>query len=145
MASHLGVWRLVPSLSYTPKIMRCDFQASFLARTLASRCFGHEPKAKVVTYLMMLCFPFNFCCVSSWFQINNLLTSFSQAMKFSQLLWNFLQIVHLWNLRNKFHLWLKDWSSQVNIIFLYQQVFHYAKVPYQYHLWWCTNDFILHN
>jgi hypothetical protein len=36
-------------LSYTPKSMRCDSQASLLAHTLASPCLGHEPKAKVAT------------------------------------------------------------------------------------------------
>jgi hypothetical protein len=29
--------------------MRCDSRASLLARTLASPCLGHEPKARVVT------------------------------------------------------------------------------------------------
>jgi hypothetical protein len=29
--------------------MRCDSQASFLARTLANLCLGHEPKARVAT------------------------------------------------------------------------------------------------
>jgi len=29
--------------------MRCDSQVSFLVRTFASPCFGHEPKARVVT------------------------------------------------------------------------------------------------
>jgi hypothetical protein len=32
--------------------MKCDSQASLLARTFASPCFGHEPKARVVTTLM---------------------------------------------------------------------------------------------
>jgi len=94
----------------------------------------------IFMYLMMLCLPFKFCCVSSWFQINNLLASVSCAMRFS----NFFetsQIVHLWDVRNRFHLWLKDWSSHVDIVFFYQQVFHCARVPYQYHVWWCTNDY----
>jgi len=30
--------------------MKCDSQSSFLARTFASPCLGHEPKVKVVTY-----------------------------------------------------------------------------------------------
>jgi hypothetical protein len=38
------------TLSYTPGNMRCDSWASFLARTLASPCFGHEPKVKVVAF-----------------------------------------------------------------------------------------------
>jgi len=37
------------TLSHTPKNMRCDSQAFFLARTLASPYFGREPKARVVT------------------------------------------------------------------------------------------------
>jgi len=37
------------TLSYTPRSMRCDSQASFLARTLANPCFGREPKARVAT------------------------------------------------------------------------------------------------
>ncbi len=37
------------TFSYIPESMRCDSQASFLARTLASLYFGHEPKARVAT------------------------------------------------------------------------------------------------
>jgi len=37
------------TFSYTLRNMRCKFQTSFLARTLASPCFGHEFKAKVAT------------------------------------------------------------------------------------------------
>jgi len=37
------------TLSYTPGSMRCGSWASLLAFTLASPCFGHEPKAKVTT------------------------------------------------------------------------------------------------
>ncbi len=32
--------------------MKCDSQASFLARTLASACLGHKPKAKVTIALI---------------------------------------------------------------------------------------------
>jgi hypothetical protein len=32
--------------------MRCDPQASLLARNLASPCLGREPKARVVTLLL---------------------------------------------------------------------------------------------
>jgi len=37
------------ALSYTFGSMKCDSRASFLARTFASPCLGHEPKAKVMT------------------------------------------------------------------------------------------------
>jgi hypothetical protein len=37
------------TLSYTPRSMKCDFRASFLARTFASPYLGHKPKAKVTT------------------------------------------------------------------------------------------------
>jgi hypothetical protein len=37
------------TLFYTPENMRCDSRASFLARTLVSPYFGHEPKVKVAT------------------------------------------------------------------------------------------------
>jgi hypothetical protein len=37
------------TLSYTPGFMKCDSWASLLARTLASPCFGCEPKARVIT------------------------------------------------------------------------------------------------
>ncbi len=40
------------TLSYTLESMKCDSQASFLARTLASPYLGHEPKAKVATFSM---------------------------------------------------------------------------------------------
>jgi hypothetical protein len=35
------------TFSYTPKNMKCDFRASFLARTFANLWLGHKPKAKV--------------------------------------------------------------------------------------------------
>jgi hypothetical protein len=44
------------TLSYTPRSMKCDFQASLLGCTFASPCFGHEPKARVATNPMPLCF-----------------------------------------------------------------------------------------
>jgi len=44
------------TLSYTPKSMRCDFQACFLAHNLASPCLGREPKARVVTISFVLVF-----------------------------------------------------------------------------------------
>jgi hypothetical protein len=36
-------------LSYVLGSMRCDSWASLLARTFASPCLGHEPKARVAT------------------------------------------------------------------------------------------------
>ncbi len=35
------------TLSYTLESMKCDSQASFLARTLTNPCFGHKPKVRV--------------------------------------------------------------------------------------------------
>jgi len=35
--------------SHTPRSMKCDSWASFLACTFVSPCFSHKPKAKVVT------------------------------------------------------------------------------------------------
>jgi hypothetical protein len=49
IGAHLGVWVFILTLSYTLGSMRCDSQASLLARALASLCFGREPKARVVT------------------------------------------------------------------------------------------------
>jgi hypothetical protein len=40
------------TLSYTFESMRCDSWASLLALTLASLCFGCEPKAKVATFAL---------------------------------------------------------------------------------------------
>jgi hypothetical protein len=37
------------TLFHVPESIRCDFQASFLARTLVSPCLGHKPKARVMT------------------------------------------------------------------------------------------------
>ncbi len=37
------------TLFCTPRSMRCDSRASFLARTLANPCLGHKPKARVAT------------------------------------------------------------------------------------------------
>jgi hypothetical protein len=48
--SPLGrVWVHSLTLSYTPGSMKCDSQASLLARTFVSPCLGHEPKVKVAT------------------------------------------------------------------------------------------------
>jgi len=38
------------TLSYTPTTMKCDSQASLLARTFAIPYFGCEPKARVATF-----------------------------------------------------------------------------------------------
>jgi hypothetical protein len=47
---HLGVWGVHSlTFSYTPKSMKCDSWASFLVYTVASPCFGREPKVKIVT------------------------------------------------------------------------------------------------
>jgi hypothetical protein len=40
------------TLFCTPWSMRCDSRASFLVCTLASPCFGHKPKARVVTKIL---------------------------------------------------------------------------------------------
>jgi hypothetical protein len=37
------------TLSYTPRSMKCDFQASFLTRTFASPYLGRKPKVRVAT------------------------------------------------------------------------------------------------
>jgi len=37
------------ALSHTPRRIKCDSQASLLARTFASPYLGHEPKIKVAT------------------------------------------------------------------------------------------------
>jgi len=37
------------TISYIPRVMRCDSWASLLACNLASPCLGCEPKARVVT------------------------------------------------------------------------------------------------
>jgi hypothetical protein len=39
------------TLSYTPGSMKCDSQASLLARTFASPCFYRKPKTKVATII----------------------------------------------------------------------------------------------
>jgi hypothetical protein len=62
VGAHLGVWGFIPSLSYTRRSMKCDSQASLLARTFTSPCFGHEPKAKVATLVLTL-----FICLFSLF------------------------------------------------------------------------------
>jgi len=42
-------WECEGSFPHTLRNMKCDSWASLLASTLASPCFGHEPKAKVAT------------------------------------------------------------------------------------------------
>jgi len=50
------------TLSYTLGNMRCDSQASFLARTLASLCLGCKPKARVATLVLLFSiFPCEIC------------------------------------------------------------------------------------
>ncbi len=46
MGVHLGM-RGSLTVFCTPRSMRYDSQASFLARNLTSPCFGREPKARV--------------------------------------------------------------------------------------------------
>ncbi len=41
------------TFSYTPRSMRHDSRASFLARNLATPCLGREPKARVATDQLM--------------------------------------------------------------------------------------------
>jgi len=41
------------TLSHTFENMKCDSQASLLARTFASPYLGHKPKARVVTLLFV--------------------------------------------------------------------------------------------
>jgi len=42
------------TLSHTFTSIKCDSQASLLAHTFISPCFGHKPKAKVATYVLYL-------------------------------------------------------------------------------------------
>jgi hypothetical protein len=44
-------------------VMRCDSRTSLLARTLASPCFGREPKAKVVTIYEFELSPYDMGCI----------------------------------------------------------------------------------
>ncbi len=48
VGAHLGVHSF--TFSHTPRSMKCDSWASFLARTFASPCLGCEPKARVATF-----------------------------------------------------------------------------------------------
>ncbi len=72
---NLGMWRFIPSLSYTPENMRCDTRASFLAHTLTSPCLGHKPKARVVTlFVIKVGYGFKYIVVASieklWFDFS---------------------------------------------------------------------------
>ncbi len=49
VGAHLGVCGLILSFFYTFMNMKCGFWASLLAHTFTSPCFGHEPKARVMT------------------------------------------------------------------------------------------------
>ncbi len=53
VGAHFGVWGFIPALSYIHGSMKCDSRASFLARIFTSPCFGHEPRAKVATILLL--------------------------------------------------------------------------------------------
>jgi hypothetical protein len=46
MGTHLGMWGgvIIPSLSHTPKSMKCDIRPSHLARTFASPYLGRRPQ-----------------------------------------------------------------------------------------------------
>jgi len=48
MKIHLGVYGFIPSHSWKCK---CDSRVLFLTFTFPCICFGHEPKAKVETFL----------------------------------------------------------------------------------------------
>ncbi len=70
--AQLGVWRFIPSHSPTNPhswSMKRDSWVSFLARTFASPCLGHEPKVKVTTKCNIINFHFihiffSFHCIS---------------------------------------------------------------------------------
>jgi hypothetical protein len=49
VGAHLGVCEFIPSLSYTPRSMKCDSRASLLPHTFVSLCLGRKPKARVTT------------------------------------------------------------------------------------------------
>jgi hypothetical protein len=50
VGAHLGLWGVHSlTLSYTLRSMKCNSRASLLARTFASPCLGHKPKARVTT------------------------------------------------------------------------------------------------
>jgi hypothetical protein len=48
------------TFSYIPKSMKCDSQAYFLARTLASPYLSREPKARVATITFIVWFSIQF-------------------------------------------------------------------------------------
>jgi hypothetical protein len=56
------------TFSYIPKSMKCDSQASFLARTLVNLYLGREPKARVATITSIVWFSiqFSFVRLSVW-------------------------------------------------------------------------------
>jgi hypothetical protein len=62
------------TLFCTPRTMRCDFRASFLAYNLVSLCLSREPKARVVTTFMFIqmifFFPIFFCEIT-WVKLFN--------------------------------------------------------------------------
>jgi len=50
VGAHLGVWGVHSlTFSYTPRSMKCDSWAFFLAHTFAIPWLGREPKVRVVT------------------------------------------------------------------------------------------------
>ncbi len=55
VGAHLGMWGYHPlTLSHTLGNMKCDSWASPLVRTFTSPCLGCEPKAKVVTPIIII-------------------------------------------------------------------------------------------
>jgi hypothetical protein len=50
VGAHLGVRFHSLAFTCTPESMKCDCRTSFLTRTFASPCLGHEPKARVATF-----------------------------------------------------------------------------------------------
>ncbi len=72
------------TLSYTFRSIKCGSQASLLAHTFASPCFGYEPKAKVMTLHMT----FNY-------QTHNFI--YKQINKYNVLSYIYIYILKLMN------------------------------------------------
>ncbi len=136
MGTHLGVWRFIPSLSYIPRSMKCDSWASLLARTFASFCLNHEPKARVAIKQLTMFWFKNLLYTNVWLSITKLIGSIPRLLMCKLHIWNCL----LW--KNKNLVW---WQNLLLIhgnqgkkgqIFLAMQLLNFLMPQTHTKKWW---------
>jgi len=107
-----SVWVQSPTLSYTPRSVKCDSRASFLAHTFVSPCLGYEPKAKTATQPLLFCWWLSFRH-RSYFRPGGILFSFGHVHHIFHLIVFEIRCMNFYE--NYFV--LDDFTSDFNMLF----------------------------